>query len=244
MPDKRYTVYKHTSPSGKVYIGITSQRPEYRWQNGKGYKDSPAFKQAIDKYGWDNIEHEILKSGLTKEEAEAEEIRLIKEYKSTDKHYGYNIEHGGNCAGTHSEETRKKISKANKGRTFSEESIQKMREAHKGQGVGEKNPFYGRHHSEETKKKHSEFMRGNDYNKGKHHTDEFKVWKSKQMTEKFKNGEHPKCKAVEHIDGDHVTKYYSMREAARQIGESPSAVYKWVHDETNQKWRFADEQTA
>lgn len=26
---KLYTVYKHTSPSGKVYIGITSKKPEH-----------------------------------------------------------------------------------------------------------------------------------------------------------------------------------------------------------------------
>lgn len=27
-----YTVYKHTSPSGKCYIGITLTKPEYRWR--------------------------------------------------------------------------------------------------------------------------------------------------------------------------------------------------------------------
>lgn len=26
-----YYVYKHTSPSGKCYIGITCQNPEKRW---------------------------------------------------------------------------------------------------------------------------------------------------------------------------------------------------------------------
>ena len=36
---KLYYVYKHTSPSGKVYIGITSKHPpERRWANGNGYK--------------------------------------------------------------------------------------------------------------------------------------------------------------------------------------------------------------
>ena len=30
-----YTVYKHISPSGKIYVGITKQKPEYRWNNGK-----------------------------------------------------------------------------------------------------------------------------------------------------------------------------------------------------------------
>ena len=30
-----YSVYKHTAPNGKVYIGITSRKPEYRWNNGR-----------------------------------------------------------------------------------------------------------------------------------------------------------------------------------------------------------------
>lgn len=35
-----YTVYKHTTPSGKVYIGITKQKPWQRWNNGNGYKNN------------------------------------------------------------------------------------------------------------------------------------------------------------------------------------------------------------
>ena len=61
-----YTVYKHTSPSGKVYIGITKRKPEYRWNKGKGYrKDQLLFYRAIKKYGWDNFTHEILYTGLS-----------------------------------------------------------------------------------------------------------------------------------------------------------------------------------
>lgn len=29
-----YSVYKHTFPNGKVYIGMTGQEPEKRWANG------------------------------------------------------------------------------------------------------------------------------------------------------------------------------------------------------------------
>jgi len=58
----------HTSPSGKCYIGQTCQSCEERWGiNGSNYikkKDGnfihPKFAQAILKYGWDNIKHEIL----------------------------------------------------------------------------------------------------------------------------------------------------------------------------------------
>ena len=41
---RKYTVYKHTSPSGKVYIGITCRKPKYRWNNGKGYKEMENIK--------------------------------------------------------------------------------------------------------------------------------------------------------------------------------------------------------
>lgn len=113
---RTYTVYKHTSPSGKVYIGITNQ-PDInrRWQNGSGYRNQKRFYRAIQKYGWSNMKHEILQNGLSKEEAERMEIALIKQYRANDQQYGYNIENGGNCLGTHSEETRKKIGDSQRG---------------------------------------------------------------------------------------------------------------------------------
>lgn len=127
-----YCVYKHTSPRGKVYIGITSLLPRKRWQYGWGYKDNSHFFRAIAKYGWDNFSHEILFSNLTKAEAEAKEIELIAKFDSTNPQKGYNRDHGGISRGKVSEETRRKISKSTK---------------------GEKSAHYGKHHSEETKRK-------------------------------------------------------------------------------------------
>lgn len=40
---KTYIIYKHTSPSGKVYIGQTNQIPELRFRNGEGYRSSKKF---------------------------------------------------------------------------------------------------------------------------------------------------------------------------------------------------------
>lgn len=111
-----YCVYKHITPNSKVYIGITSQIPRKRWKGGKsGYVDNDYFTKAIQKYGWENIRHEILFDGLTKEEAEQKEIELIAQYKSNQREYGYNIENGGSVSGKHSEETRKRMSEAQKG---------------------------------------------------------------------------------------------------------------------------------
>ena len=96
IKDKCFTVYMHTSPNGKRYIGITCQRPVRRWGgNGYGYIDNTYFWRAIQKYGWDNFQHEILFEGLTKEEAEQKEIELIAFYDSTNPSKGYNITTGG-----------------------------------------------------------------------------------------------------------------------------------------------------
>lgn len=95
-----YVVYRHTFPNEKVYIGITGQRPEKRWRSGFGYTHNRYLKDAIQKYGWDNIKHEILIEGLTKEQAEQKEIELIAEHKSNQREYGYNLSTGGECGTT------------------------------------------------------------------------------------------------------------------------------------------------
>lgn len=112
-------MYKHTSPSGKVYIGITCKNPLDRWASGFGYEHQVYFFRAIIKYGWINIKHEILFEGLTKEEAEQKEIELITQYNSADLNYGYNIDLGG-CLHKLSVETRQKISEVKRGRKWTE----------------------------------------------------------------------------------------------------------------------------
>lgn len=89
-PERKWKVYKLTSPSGKSYVGITSQRPEDRWHNGKGYRKNDHLMRAIKKYGWDNFTHEILYDNLSHEEAVSQEKRLISELNLIDANYGYN----------------------------------------------------------------------------------------------------------------------------------------------------------
>lgn len=90
-----YTVYKHVFPSKKIYIGITKMTTNNRWKNGFGYSTNTLVRRAIDKYGWENIEHEILATNLSMDEACAMEIRLISQFQSNDPLFGYNIESGG-----------------------------------------------------------------------------------------------------------------------------------------------------
>lgn len=130
----KYTVYKHTSPNGKVYIGITMNDPLKRWNNGNGYVRNKHFYRAIQKYGWQNFKHEILHTGLTHKEACEIEKKLIASYKSNDKRYGFNITDGGDHF-THSKTSRKLMSENRKGKgqnARSEETRKLMRQNHKG----------------------------------------------------------------------------------------------------------------
>ena len=96
MEEKKYVVYKHTSPSGKCYIGITCKKPERRWRNGNGYKGQ-MFYRAIKKYGWENIKHEIISEDLSHADANNMEQELIVKYKCRIPN-GYNITKGGDGA--------------------------------------------------------------------------------------------------------------------------------------------------
>jgi group I intron endonuclease len=169
IEDKEWTVYKHTSPSGKIYIGITSQKPEKRWQNGNKYKGQ-TFYRAIKKYGWENINHEILFTGLTEKEACEMEQYLIEKYDCIEPK-GYNGTHGGE-ANTPSDEARKRMSESHKGsnnqnygKHFSAEHRRKISESHKGVN----HPLYGKHLSAEHRRKISEANKGQiPWIKGKH----------------------------------------------------------------------------
>lgn len=87
-------VYIHTTPSGKKYVGLTSMTARQRWKYGDGYR-SQLFGRAIKKYGWDNIEHEIIKDNLTLEEAKQLEKELIIFFDTTNPKKGYNQTNGG-----------------------------------------------------------------------------------------------------------------------------------------------------
>lgn len=183
-----YTVYMHTAPNRKRYIGITSNEPKIRWNCGHGYKCNYYFSNAIKKYGWNNIKHEILIENLTKEQAEQKEIELIAEYKSNQREYGYNIDNGGNSNGKHSEETKKKLSEAFKGeknywygKHLPKEICKKISESQK----GEKAYWYGKQFPKEIRKKMSESQKGEKNHNfgrkgeqacwyGKHHSEETK----------------------------------------------------------------------
>lgn len=200
-----YTVYKHTAPNGKVYIGITGRKPEQRWANGNGYRNNPHFYSAIRKYTWKNFKHEILYEGLTKEQACDLEIKLIAEYHATDQRYGYNHSIGGECSALgmhHSIEARRKISEATKGAN---------------------NPYYGKRHSAETRKKLSES------HKGKHPSADTrrKLSESHKGTNSQWYGKHLSVETRQKLSESHKRSYINDSELRRKISEANKGRIPW-----------------
>lgn len=127
--DSNYCVYKHTNKSnGMVYIGITNNI-DRRWgKNGNGYlRDSFYFSRAIEKYGWDGFDHEVLIDSITESEAKELEKYYIAKYKSNaskykNPQYGYNLTDGGDGASgyKHTKSGRAKISDALRGKYVGE----------------------------------------------------------------------------------------------------------------------------
>ena len=84
-------IYCYTSPSGKKYIGQTRTTLKHRaGVNGKHYQGCSAFHRAIEKYGWENFQVEILEE-VPLDVIDETEINYILDYNTVDPKFGYNI---------------------------------------------------------------------------------------------------------------------------------------------------------
>lgn len=136
---KIYTLYIHKNKiTGQEYCGVTSD-VKRRWSfNGIEYKNYKSEKQtpfyeAILEYGWDNFDHIILKSNLTKDEAYDLEKEYIASHNLTDIKYGYNVCKGGKCDGI----LYKEHPKGMLGKTHSDEYKERLKIMMR----GDNNPF-------------------------------------------------------------------------------------------------------
>ena len=151
-------IYKITNKvNGKVYVG-QSQDIERRWGEHKreldnGEHNNKHLQAAYNKYGADNFVWEIVEE-YEECELDDREIFYISEYDSFNNGYNQTIGGGGTRGYIVSEETKKRMSVARKGKHHSYETRKKMSENHWNTS-GEKNPCYGR-----TGEKHPMYGKG------------------------------------------------------------------------------------
>lgn len=179
-----YTVYKVTNTTNNfIYIGqhVTSNLND-RYL-GSGLK----IKHAIKKHGRDAFTKEILFIFSSFEEMNQKEAELVTE-EFIRNNNTYNIVPGGsfgigqNNKGKpawnkglvgvqqHSNETKAKMSKSHTGVAKTAEHRRNIAKGRKGKFdlSGENNPFYGKQHSEEARKRMSIAKKGRiPWNKGK-----------------------------------------------------------------------------
>ena len=198
--DRRWCVYIHTNIiTNKAYIGITSNKPEIRWKNGEGYKDCSYFYNAIQKYGWDNFEHIIWMSELTKNEAYKIEQLLIALFDTTNHNNGYNLSTGGQLG------------------PIGVKRINETKEKLRLLNTGVNNPNYGLKRSEETKRKMSEAR------KGKPSNNPLGLKGPRKYVDENGNALYPQiCQYTK--DGILINKFFNSYDASSKTGISRSAI--------------------
>lgn len=232
--EKDYCVYCHISPSGKRHIGITCRKPQKRWNNGKGYVGNDYFTKAIEKYGWDAFEHIILCEGLSMDEASDMEIALIKEYDTTNRAKGYNIDLGGHHGKKIvSEETKRKIGEAHRGKYTEAQWAATI--ARRGKGHPQ---------TEEAKKKIGDSHRGKHLSEEqKRHLSEINM--GKRMDEAHKERlRHLNMRSVNQfdLDGNYIATYDSLGIAAKAVGGNYQNISACCRDKVRSAcgfvWRY------
>ena len=133
-------IYKITSPSGKIYIGQTVDiRKRLNRYSNILCKTQVLLENSLRKYGWRAHIVEILFEGETSNKhlnlLETEYIKIHKSnYKRYPEHNGLNLTDGGDGRRGYkaSEETKAKMSAAQKGKKTSDETRAKLSAANIG----------------------------------------------------------------------------------------------------------------
>lgn len=110
----KYIVYIYTNKyNNKKYVGMTNQSLKSRRGNNmfSDYRNCTEFYNAIQKYG-----------------AEAFNGEVVAEFFRLEEAFGYNLRSGGRD-GKHSDKTKERIGRANKGMIISEEHKEQISKA-------------------------------------------------------------------------------------------------------------------
>ena len=157
--------------NGKSYIGQTLRRPIDRIRSHKyaasskiGARSDMVIARAIRTYGWSSFTWRVIEICQSQELLDAAESYWIEKLRTASPN-GYNIALGGRGRGSVSDETRKRISEAGRGRAVSGDTRKKLSDLMKSRvrspevakKIGQAN--LGRKASAETKSRQSEAIK-------------------------------------------------------------------------------------
>lgn len=120
-------------------------------------KPKLTITHAMRKYADEEFCFEVVECHTTQEAADEAEVRLIQSLKTHLNDGGYNVSVGGKIM---TEETISKMSASLRGKPLSKAHREKLSKLLSGTRLGEENPFYGKRHSAEARKKMSERQAG------------------------------------------------------------------------------------
>lgn len=203
-----------------MYVGI-SRNPQQRWRStGVGYSKNERFYNAIKKYGWDNIKHEILDENFSEEDACLKERELIKYYRSNIYEFGYNCTSGGE-----------------KQKTYNKETLAKMSKNRKGKNIGENHYLYHKHLPQATRDKISKNHKHVRYWSNKH--------RSQTTKDKLSKARSIKVVQLDKDTLEFIKEWNSGKEVGVYFGHDPTGVTKCCKHKANTwygyTWMYAEE---
>jgi group I intron endonuclease len=225
-------IYCILFPNGKRYVGKTEcslakRQKEHRHHSKNG---TTRLYNAIRKYGWGNLDWITLEECKNATILSEREVVWIDKFSCLEREKGYNLREGGE-GGRHSEETKKKISKAN---------------------LGENNGMYGKpswNSGKKLSKSHREALskshKGQDpWNKGRRgeYSTGPRSRECKEKISKANSGENNgqakmTWEVVRAIREEHKTTKTTQKKLAKKYNVSPYMVWSIVN---NKRWRKND----
>lgn len=187
--------------NGKKYVGQTkcfrNRMSQYR--NGAF---NVRMRKDVKEHGIDNFEITILERDIAKEDLDEREQYWLDYYKSYDERYGYNI-----C----------QFASSTRGYKLTPEQCL----AHSLRVKGDRNGMYGKKHTDEWRKEHSDWLK----NKWANDEEYRQFWSDKMSGEnnyfygkRFYGDKNGHAKAIRCIELDKI--YTTVKEAAEECGMS------------------------
>ena len=228
--------------NGKKYVGETLNMKK-RISHYKSPSKRRYFETALKKYGFDgfNLQVIYLPKASKEELLDLEETFIFIENSLVTEN-GYNLCQRGrmNSILPMSDETRRKLSEAQRGKKHSDESKRQISEGNAGKKRSDESRHKmseskkGNKASEETKRKLSKAQ------KGRQHTDETR--RKMSEVQKVKPTKTEKSVIQLSLDGDFICEYRSISDAARSVGCNRSHISCVCKEKLKStggfKWRY------